>query len=75
MSDSYEDVPLKIEWVKDFDRSHMQKQIEFYRFWADHMAACIQASTPQLYELGLGPFHSVIDSGQAYRERRAANEF
>jgi len=75
MSDSYDGVPLKIEWAKDFDRSYMQKQIEFYRFWADHMAACIEASTPQLYELGLGPYHSVIDSGQAYRERRAANEF
>ena len=75
MSDSYEDVPLKIEWVKDFDRSYMEKQIEFYRFWADFMAKCIDASTPQFYELGLGPFHSVIDAGQAYRERRAVTEF
>jgi hypothetical protein len=75
MSDSYEDVPLKIEWAKDFDGSYLEKRIEFYRFWADFMAECIKESTPQFYDLGLGPFHSVIDAGQAYRERRAANEF
>jgi len=70
MSDSYENVPMRIEWVQSFDRSYLEKQLDFYRTWADIMCDAVKASEPQLYELGLGPFHSVIDSAQAYRERR-----
>ncbi len=93
MSDSYDGVPRKIEWVGDSlsidnpcreqllvmtaDRDawrKMAQHAEFYKTWADFMAACIKASEPQFYELGLGPFHSVIDAGQAYSEKRATHE-
>ena len=64
MSDSYDDVPLKIEWVKDFDRSYIEKQVGFYRQWADDLAYAITE-------------HDHIDRleiARNYRERRATYE-
>jgi len=65
MSDSYDDVPLKIEWVKDFDRSYIEKQAAYYRQWADDLS----------YAIVFHNHEDALEIARNFRERRATYEF
>jgi hypothetical protein len=65
MSDSYDDVPLKIEWVKDFDRSYLERQVGYYRQWADDLA----------YAIVFDDHKDALEIARNFRERRATYDF